>query len=259
MTKNSLQLKYMQHSGKVIADVFNYLKTIMKPGITGLEIDAVVEDRVRSHGASPAFKNYQPFSNMKPFPYTICWSVNEQVIHGFPSDRPIIDGDVISIDLGVELNGYYSDSAYTFLVGNVDPEVRIMSDLTQEALRAAIQICRPGNYIGDIGKAVESVIKKQYGIVREFCGHGIGKNLHEKPSIVNYYDPKRRGPKIEEGMILAIEPMINLGTEQVKVMEDGWTIVTKDGKPSCHWEHTIAVTKDDPIIITDRGDFPLYR
>ncbi|MGL4388749.1 MAG: type I methionyl aminopeptidase [Brevinema sp.] len=258
MTKNTLQLEYMRQAGKVVADIYNHLKTIIKPGITGLEVDAVVEEMIHARGARPAFKNYLPMKGMTPFPASICWSINEEVIHGIPDTRAINDGDIISVDMGVELNGYYGDSAYTFLVGNVDPEVRKMSDLTQEALRAAIQICEPGNYIGDIGKAIESVIKKQYGIVRDYCGHGIGTHLHEKPHVVNYYDPKRRGPRMEIGMVLAIEPMINLGTANVFVKEDGWTVVTQDKKPSCHWEHTVAITKDGPLILTNRGDFPIY-
>lgn len=255
MLKNSLQLDYMRKSGKLIADIFNHLKTIIKPGITGLEVDSIVEDMICSRGGRPAFKNYSPHPSMTPFPYSICWSINEEVIHGFPSDRIIKDGDVISVDMGVELNGYFGDSAYTFLVGNVDPAVRKMSDATRKALWDAIQVCEVGNYIGDIGKAIEFSLKKEYGIVRDFCGHGIGTKLHEKPSIVNYYDPKRRGPKMEAGMVLAIEPMINLGSEAVHVKEDGWTIVTSDGKPSCHWEHSVAITYDGPIILTDRGDF----
>lgn len=255
MLKTNLQIDYMKKSGKIIAEIFNHLKTVIKPGITGLEIDAIVENMMLSKGGRPAFKNYRPHETMSPFPFSICWSVNEEVIHGFPSERIIQNGDVISVDMGIDLNGYYGDSAYTFLVGDVDVAVRQMSDCTQQALWEAIQICRPGNYIGDIGKAIESVIKKKYGIVREFCGHGIGLKLHEKPSIVNYYDPKRRGAKLEPGMVLAIEPMINLGTEKIKVLDDGWTVVTQDGKPSCHWEHTVAITYDEPIILTDRGDF----
>ncbi|MGL5956069.1 MAG: type I methionyl aminopeptidase [Brevinema sp.] len=255
MLKNSLQLDYMKKSGKLVADIFNHLKTIVKPGITGLEVDTIVEEFINSRGGRPAFKNYTPHTGMSPFPYSICWSMNDEVIHGFPSNIVVKDGDVISVDLGVELNGYFADSAYTFLVGNVDLAIRNMSDATQKALWNAIQICEPGNYIGDIGKAIEFSLKKEYGIVREFCGHGIGTKLHEKPSIINYYDPKRRGPKIEVGMVLAIEPMINLGTEKVKVKDDGWTIATEDGKASCHWEHSVAITYDGPIVLTDRGDF----
>lgn len=255
MLKNNLQLDYMRKSGKLVADIFNHLKTVVKPGVTGLEIDAIVENMIVSRGGRPAFKNYTPHPGMTPFPASICWSVNEEVIHGIPSDRVVQDGDVISVDMGVELNGYYGDSAYTFLVGNVDPEVRKMSDATRRALWDAIQVCEVGNYIGDIGKAIEFSLKKEYGIVRDFCGHGIGMKLHEKPSIVNYYDPKRRGPKMEVGMVLAIEPMINLGADDVRVKEDGWTVVTTDGKPSCHWEHCVAITYDGPVILTDRGDF----
>lgn len=258
MKKNNLQLEYMKQSGKLIADIFNHLKSIIKPGITGLEVDKIVEEMIQTRGARPAFKNYVPMKGMTPFPACICWSINEEVIHGFPDNRKIQDGDIISVDMGVELNGYYGDSAYTFLVGNVDPKVREMSDVTQQALKAAIQICEPGNYIGDIGKAVESIIKKDYGIVREFCGHGIGTNLHEKPSIVNYNDPKRRGPKMEVGMVLAIEPMINLGSGQIVIAADGWKVITKDHSPSCHWEHTVGITHDGPMIMTDRGDYDFF-
>ncbi|MGL4677454.1 MAG: type I methionyl aminopeptidase [Brevinema sp.] len=255
MLTNSLQLDYMKKSSKLVADVFNHLKTVIKPGITGLYVDTIVEDFISSRGGRPAFKNYTPHPEMTAFPYSICWSMNDEVIHGFPSNVEVKDGDIISVDLGVELNGYFSDSAYTFLIGDVDPKVRQMSDNTQKALWNAIQVCEPGNYIGDIGKAIEFTLKKQYGIVRDFCGHGIGTKLHEKPSIINYYDPKRRGPKIEVGMVLAIEPMVNLGTEKVTAKDDGWTIVTADGQTSCHWEHSVAITRDGPIILTDRGDF----
>jgi len=255
MKKNTLQLEYMRQAGKVVADIFIHLKSVIKPGITGLEVDKIVEEMIHARGARSAFKNYIPIKGMTPFPSCICWSINEEVIHGFPTNKKVNDGDIISIDLGVELNGYYGDSAYTFLVGNVDPEIKKMSDITQKALKVAIQVCEPGNYIGDIGKAIDSVIKNQYGIVREFCGHGIGQKLHEKPSIVNYYDPKKKGPKMEVGMVLAIEPMINLGTEQIQIKSDGWTVVTKDGKASCHWEHTVGITFDGPMIMTDRGDY----
>ncbi len=255
MYKTQAQLDKMKTAGALIAEIFNHLKTIVKPGVTGLEVDTIVEEFMRSRGGRPAFKNYAPHPSMTPFPASICWSVNHEVIHGIPSATVVKDGDVVSIDMGVELDGVYSDSAYTFLVGNVDQKVRKMSDDTQKALWDAIQICVPGNYIGDIGKAIEFSLQKQYGIIREFCGHGIGLNLHEKPSIVNYYDPKKRGAKMEVGMVLAIEPMINLGTENIDVLSDGWTVVTLDGKPSCHWEHSVAITKDGPIILTDRGDF----
>lgn len=255
MKKNALEIGYMKQVGKLVADCFNHLKTIIKPGITGKELDAAVEALILSRGGRPAFKNYAPMRGVRPFPASICISFNEQVIHGIPSDRAVQDGDLVSIDIGAELNGYYSDSAYTFLVGEVPNEVKELSAITQEALKAAIRVCEPGNYIGDIGKAVESVVKRKYGIVREFCGHSIGKRLHDGISIINYYDPKRKGPKLEAGMTLAIEPMINLGTEKVLVLDDGWTVVTQDGKPSCHWEHSIAVTYDGPVILTDREDF----
>ncbi|MGL5722338.1 MAG: type I methionyl aminopeptidase [Brevinema sp.] len=251
---NSLEIGYMRQSGKIVADCFTLIKKMIKPGVTGKQLDTAVEELIVSRGAKPAFKGYTP-AGMTPFPSSICISFNEEVIHGIPGTRAVKDGDVVSIDIGVEYNGWFGDSACTFLVGDVDPAAREMSDLTQAALSAAIQICEPGNYIGDIGKVIEAVIRRKgYGIVRTFCGHSIGKRMHDGISIINYYDPKRRGPKLEVGMALAIEPMINLGGAEVKVLSDGWTVVTTDGKASCHWEHTVAITKDGPVILTARDE-----
>lgn len=251
---NPLEIGYMKQSGKIVADCFTLIKKIIKPGITALEIDQAVEALIISRGARPAFKGYAPHG-MTPFPSSTCISFNEQVIHGIPSKRAVAEGDVVSVDIGVEFNGWFGDSACTYLVGAVDPKVQEMSDITQAALAAAVSVCEPGNYIGDIGKVIQAVIQKHgYGIVRDFCGHSIGKRMHDGIAIINYYDPKRKGPKLEAGMCLAIEPMINLGTERVRILPDGWTVVTSDGKPSCHWEHTVAVTNEGPLVLTARDE-----
>jgi methionyl aminopeptidase len=226
--------------GKTLAEVARNLA----PGIETSRLDQIAETFIRDHGAVPAFKGYEGF------PATLCISVNEQVVHGIPGKRTLKEGDIVSIDCGTILNGYYGDSAYTFMVGEVDEEVRLLLEKTKESLYKGIGSAIAGKRVGDIGHAVQSHVE-QYGytVVRDLVGHGIGKSLHEKPEIPNY-GKRGTGPKLVEGMTICIEPMINLGSRMVIQEKDGWTIRTVDRKPSAHYEHAVVVRKDQSEILS---------
>jgi methionyl aminopeptidase len=216
------------------------------PGVTTRDLDALAERLVRDAGAEPAFKGY------RGYPATLCASINEQVVHGIPSSRPLVEGDIVSLDMGVKLGGFYGDSAITVAVGRIGEEAQRLLRVTQEALERGIAQVRVGGRISDIGHAVQAHVESHgFSVVREFVGHGIGASLHEEPQIANYGEPGR-GPRMAEGMVLAIEPMVNLGRPGVKVLSDGWTAVTRDGSLSAHFEHTVAVTRQGPSILTQR-------
>jgi methionyl aminopeptidase len=220
---------------------------IVAPGVTTSELDAEAERLVREGGAEPAFKGY------RGFPATLCASVNEQVVHGIPSARPMVEGDIVSLDIGVRLNGFYGDSAVTVPVGRVGDDTAQLLRVTEEALERAIGQVRVGGRISDIGHAVQQHVESHgFSVVREFVGHGIGASLHEEPQIANYGEPGR-GPRMAEGMVLAIEPMVNMGRPAVKVLADGWTAVTRDGSLSAHFEHTVAVTREGALVLTRRS------
>jgi len=212
----------------------------LKPGITTLSIDTMAEQFIRDNGGIPSFKNYHGF------PYSLCISVNEVVVHGFPGKYELKDGDIISVDCGFYKNGYHGDSAYTFAIGNVKPEVLQLLKVTKESVFRGVAQAKEHNRIGDIAYAVENYTSKEhrYGVVKELVGHGVGKELHEDPQVPNY-GKRGDGKKLKEGMVLAIEPMINLGTREVYTLDDGWTVVTKDKKPSAHFEHTTAVRRNN--------------
>lgn len=215
-----------------------------QPGLTTIEIDRAAEKMIRDAGALPTFKGYHGF------PYSICASVNEQVVHGFPSDYVLKDGDIFSIDCGVTLEGFVGDTATTVPIGHVDEAALKLISVTDECLDLAIDQCRPGKHLGDIGFAVQQHAEAHgYSVVRDYVGHGIGRRMHEDPQIPNYGKPGQ-GPKIRAGYVFAVEPMINLGTHYTKVLTDGWTVVTLDGKPSAHSEHTIAITEEGPEVLT---------
>lgn len=244
--KSPAEIEKMRVSNGLVAEVLAHLATLVVPGVTTLELDAAAEKMVRDAGAEPAFKGY------RGFPATLCVSVNEEVVHGIPSRRKLNDGDIISIDMGVKLNGYYGDSAVTLPVGTITPEAAKLLAVTEESLERGIQQARVGGRVSDIGHAIQQHVEAHgFSVVRQFVGHGIGASLHEEPQIANYGEPGR-GPRLAEGMTLAIEPMVNMGREAVKVLGDGWTAVTKDGSLSAHFEHTIAVTKDGPLVLTAR-------
>jgi len=242
--KSEKELDYMREAGRVVAIVLKAMEEAVEPGITTKELDAIAEKIIREHGGTPSFKGYNGF------PASICTSVNNEVVHGIPGLRKLVAGDIISIDVGVEINGYHGDAAITLPVGEVEARVQKLLEVTREALMAAIAKAVVGNRLSDISHAVESYVKKfGFSVVKDYVGHGIGSRLHEEPQVPNF-GPPGRGPRLRSGMTLAIEPMVNLGTEHVKVLADDWTVVTRDGLPSAHFEHTIAITPDGPEILT---------
>jgi methionyl aminopeptidase len=240
------ELGKMRAANQLVAQILEDLAAMVAPGVTTAHLDAVAEAKVRAAGAEPAFKGY------RGYPATLCASVNEQVVHGIPSGKPLVAGDIVSLDMGVKLDGYYGDSAVTVPVGAVSEDVRALLRVTQEALAKGIVQVKIGGRVSDIGHAIQAYVEAHgFSVVREFVGHGIGASLHEEPQIANYGEPGR-GPRLAEGMTLAIEPMVNMGRPAVKVLADGWTAVTKDGSLSAHFEHTVAVTKDGPLVLTMR-------
>jgi methionyl aminopeptidase len=238
----------MREAGRLVGEVLTELSAMVQPGITTADLDEAAERRILAAGAVPAFKGYHGY------PATICASINEEVIHGIPSGRRVLEaGDVISIDVGASLDGYYGDSAVTLPVGPVSEEAATLLRVTDEALYKAIECVRPGARVSDIGHAVQQHVEAfGFSVVREFVGHGIGQRMHEEPQIPNYGEPGH-GPRLAEGMVLAIEPMVNAGKPAVKVLADGWTAVTRDGSLSAHFEHTVAVTAGEPWILTARA------
>lgn len=243
--KSPEEIEKIAQSCLIVAKTFDYLKDMVKPGITTKEIEHLAEDFIRANNAVPAFKGY------KGYPASICTSVNNEVIHGIPSDRVLEEGDILGVDLGVFYkDGFYGDAAYTFPVGNIDPEVERLLRVTEESLYMGIENAREDNRVSDISHAIQKHVESNgFSVVRAFVGHGIGRNLHEGPQIPNFGTPGR-GPRLRSGMTLAIEPMVNEGGYEVVILEDGWTAVTMDGKLSAHFEHTILVTPDEPIILT---------
>lgn len=243
--KSALELEKMRAAGIVLRQVHDAVKAAVKVGATTMDLERVAEAKVKELGAKAAFKGYHDY------PAVLCTSVNNEVIHGIPNDRGQLKvGDIVSVDCGVVLNGYYADAAVTHPVGEISPAVAKLLRVTEASLYAAIDKAVAGGRLWDISNAVQTMCEAEgYGVVKEFVGHGIGKNLHEDPQLPNY-GPAGKGPRLKPGMVLAIEPMINMGTADVKVLEDGWTAVTKDGSMSAHFEHTVAITKDGPVILT---------
>ncbi|HKB09936.1 MAG TPA: type I methionyl aminopeptidase [Vicinamibacterales bacterium] len=245
--RSAAELEKMRAAGRLVGEVITELTARVAPGVTTAALDDVAEELIRDGGAVPAFKGYHGY------PATICASINEEVIHGIPSGRRLLkEGDVISIDVGASLDGYYGDSAVTLPVGPVSEQAATLLRVTEEALYKAIERVRVGGRISDIGHAVQQHIEAYgFSVVREFVGHGIGQRMHEEPQVPNYGEPGR-GPRLTEGMVLAIEPMVNAGKAAVKVLADGWTAVTRDSSLSAHFEHTVAVTAEGPWILTAR-------
>ena len=244
--KSDREIDYMRDAGKIVAQTLVEIQNAVKPGVSTLELDKIAEKYIISCGAIPAFKGYGGF------PATICSSINEEVVHGIPGLKKLKNGDNVSIDVGAVINGYNGDSAVTFPVGKVTDEMQELLNVTEQSLYKGIEQAIDGNRLGDISNAVQTCAEKHsYGIVRDYVGHGIGRKMHEDPQIPNF-GAAGRGPRLKAGMALAIEPMINLGTHEVKTLHDGWTVVTKDKKPSAHFEHTIVVTDGKPEILTKR-------
>lgn len=244
--KSVSEIEKMRRSGRILRQVLEALKPLVVPGASTMDLEKVAEKKIRDLGAKPAFKGYYDY------PCVLCTSVNNEVVHGIPSTtRALKEGDILSIDCGVVLDSYYADSAFTLPVGAITPEAQRLLDVTEESLRQAIEVSRLGSTLGDVGAAVQNYVEANgFSVVREFVGHGIGTRLHEEPQVPNY-GSRGHGPKLREGMVLAIEPMVNAGGPGVRVLEDKWTAVTEDGRPSAHFEHCVAVTKDGPVILTE--------
>jgi methionyl aminopeptidase len=242
--KSTQEIAMMRESNRILAQLFEHIEPMIQPGITTAELDSEAELFIRSHNAVPAFKGY------RGFPATLCTSINEAVVHGIPCERRLVSGDIISIDVGALFNGFYSDSARTFPVGNVTNQAQALMDTTRQALAAGISRAYPGNRLSDISAAVQEVVESAgFSVVRDFVGHGIGKGLHEDPQIPNF-GKKGSGPVLKEGMTFALEPMVNQGSWKVLVLDDGWTAVTSDGSLSAHFEDSIAITKHGPLILS---------
>jgi methionyl aminopeptidase len=250
--KNLQELEKMRASGLLVWTILDALKKMAKEGVTTYELEVAAEKMMSEAGARPAFKGYSTPSAGTKFPYVLCTSVNDQIVHGMPSPkRPLKGGDILSIDTGVQLNGYYGDSAVTVGIGQISEEAQRLLDVTRESLELAIEKARPGNRLFDICGTVERhVTANGFTIVREFVGHGIGTQMHEEPQIPNYVDRRGENPRLKEGMVLAIEPMVNAGKPGSRVESDQWTAVTEDGKYSAHFEHTVAITANGPWVLT---------
>lgn len=250
--KGHAEIERIAQAGALVAATIAHVGERITPGITTGELDALAEDFILSHGGIPTSKGYGGSSTQDPFPGAICISVNEVVVHGIPGPQVVKQGDLVTIDVGVTLDGAIADSAYTFSVGEVDEEATRLLETCQEALGAGVMQAREGNRVGDISHAVQTVVEKAgFSVVRSLVGHGVGRHYHEEPHVPNFGQPGR-GPKLQEGMTVAIEPMITAGRPDVTILADGWTIPTVDGSLSAHFEHTVAVTADGPRVLTPR-------
>jgi len=242
--KTDAQIETMRKAGTVVAETLRLVKNHIRPGITTAEIDRLAEDFILSHGAKPAFKGYHGF------PASTCISIDDEVVHGIPGARVLMDGQIVSVDLGAIVGGYYGDSAATFPVGEISEEKRKLLEVTQRSLEAGIARVKAGNRLGEVSAAVQETAEAAgFSVVRELVGHGIGKAMHEDPQVPNF-GSAMEGPVLEKGMVIAIEPMLNIGGHKVNTKVDGWTVVTADGSPSAHFEHTVAVTDDGCDILT---------
>lgn len=242
--KSEREIDLLRHAGKIVYLTHQHLLPYIKPGITTKELDRLAEEFIRSQDATPSFKGYEGF------PCTLCTSINDQVVHGIPGNRKLKEGDIISIDIGACYKGYHGDSAWTYAVGKVSSSVEQLLKDTEQSLYEGLKMVKPGNHIGDIGHAIEAyAVDHHLGVVKELVGHGVGTSVHEDPDVPNY-GKAGTGPILKEGMVIAIEPMLNLGSPDIYLCEDDWTIETEDGLPSAHFEHTVAVTKDGYLILT---------
>src|SRR3954463_1861966 len=244
--KSASEIDKMRHSGHIVRQVLDYLKTMVAPGVSTMDLERAAEKKIKELGARPAFKGYFDY------PCVLCTSVNQEIVHGIPSEKRMLkEGDIVSIDCGVVLDGYYADSAVTVPVGNhLKPEIKKLLDVTKASLDRAIQAARIGSTVGDVGATVQEMVEANgFSVVREFVGHGIGTRLHEEPQVPNY-GTRGHGPRLREGMVLAIEPMVNVGKPDTRLLDNKWTAVTVDGSLSAHFEHSVAVTKDGPVVLT---------
>ena len=245
--KSHSEIDKMRRSGRIVRQVLEAAKELVAPGVSTMDLERVAERKIRDLGAKPAFKGYYDY------PCVLCTSVNDEIVHGIPSERRVLKaGDIVSLDCGVVLDGYYGDAAITVPVGDkISPELQKLLEVTRESLFRGIEAARAGNTVGDVGAAVQQIVEANgFSVVREFVGHGIGTRLHEDPQVPNYGTPGQ-GPKLRDGMVLAIEPMVNIGKPGTRLLDDKWTAVTEDGSYSAHFEHCVAVTKSGPMILTE--------
>ena len=242
--KSDREIELLSIAGNIVYETHRYLKDYIKPGITTLELDRLAEDFIKKHDAYPSFKGYDGF------PGSICTSINQEVVHGIPGSTKLKEGDIISIDIGACYKGYHGDSAWTYAVGEISSDKKELMENTEKALFEGLKMIKPGNRVGDIGHAIESYAKAHnLGVVKELVGHGVGTNIHEDPDVPNF-GQEHTGPKLKKGMVIAVEPMLNLGSPNIVMLDDGWTIETEDYSPSAHFEHTVAVTDDGYKILT---------
>ena len=243
--KSKTEIEYMKEAGRVTGETLNLLKRLIKPGITTLELDRAAEKFIRQNGCTPSFKGYGGF------PGSVCISINDEVIHGIPSSRTLKEGDVVSFDVGACFKGYNGDAARTFGVGKISDEAQKLIDITKQSFFEGIKFAKDGYRVSDISAEIQRVAEENgFSVLREYCGHGIGKALHEEPEVPNYYTQGRRGIRLRPGMCLAIEPMVNMGTKEIFVGDDDWTVYTQDGKLSAHYENTVLITNGEPVILT---------
>lgn len=244
--KSEREIDIMKRAGEIVGDTHNYLIPYIKPGITTKQLDTLARKYILSQGATPSFKDYNGY------PGNICVSINEEVVHGIPDNRKLRDGDIVSIDIGACYKGYHGDSAWSYAVGNVSLEKKYLLEHTEKALFEGLSVIKAGARVGDIGYAVEAyALKHNLGVVKELVGHGVGSHLHEDPDVPNY-GRQNTGPILKAGMVIAVEPMLNLGTADVYLLDDDWTVITADGEPSAHFEHTVLVTDEGYTILTKR-------
>ena len=242
--KSDREIELLRKAGRIVYDTHKYLKPYIKEGITTRELDKLAEDFIRSQGATPSFKGYEGY------PTSICTSINDEVVHGIPSNRKLKNGDIISIDIGACYKGYHGDSAWSYAVGEVDDKLKQLLHDTEKSLFIGLEQVKPGNRIGDIGHAIQEYAESHgLGVVRELCGHGVGTCVHEDPDVPNFGTPNT-GVRLKKGMVIAVEPMLTLGSPDILLLEDDWTIITEDGSPSAHYEHTVVVTEDGYQILT---------
>jgi len=247
--KSDYEISLMKKAGNIVYRTHQYLKQYVRPGITTKELDKLAYDFIIKEGATPSFLNYDGF------PGTICTSINDEVVHGIPSNRKLKNGDIVKLDIGACFKGYHGDSAWSYAVGDVSNDIKYLMEHTEKALFKGLEQIKPGAHIGDIGAAVyEYATSHKLGVVRELVGHGIGTDVHEQPDVPNY-GTKGTGPVLKEGMCIAVEPMLNLGTHKIYILDDDWTIITRDGKPSAHYEHSVVVTHDGYQILTGDDNF----
>ena len=242
--KSKREIQIMRDASRIVAEVLEELRHLCRAGVMTRDLDKLAEEKTASHGAAPAFKGY------RGFPRALCTSINHQVVHGIPGDIELKEGDIIGLDFGVQYKGYFGDGAITVPIGRISAETKKLLQITEECLYLGIEQMVPNNHLSDISRAIQTHAESHsFSLVKEFGGHGIGKNLHEEPMVLNYVT-NGRGPKLREGLVLAVEPMVNMGTDQVQILSDGWTVVTRDGKASAHFEHTVAITVNGPEILT---------